>query len=182
MAPTTSEPTMTGSVQPRSLPFTSAQTMASKPPLMRARPGMSRRSDGPWLSSRRKNASGITSSPIGTFTQKIHCQARPSAMAPPTSGPMAIASPATPPHAPSATARRSGRTLADRMVRLSGVISAPPTPWMARARMSSLDVEERAAYADPAVNRTMPMMNMRLRPNRSPSAAPVSSSTAKVSV
>ena len=30
-------------------------------------------------------------------------------MAPPTSGPMAIARPAIPPHAPSATARRSGR-------------------------------------------------------------------------
>jgi hypothetical protein len=39
-----------------------------------------------------------------------------------------------------------------------------------------------AAAADPAVNRASPAVNIRRRPNRSPSAAPVSSSTAKVSV
>ena len=48
--------------------------------------------------------------------------------------------PAMPPQAPSATARRSGGTAADRMVRLSGVTIAPPMPWMARARIrTSLD-------------------------------------------
>ena len=70
-------------------------------------------------------------------------------MAPPTSGPMAMARPAMPPQAPSATARRSGLTAADRMVRLSGVRIAPPTPWMARATMSSVEVEDRAAAAEP---------------------------------
>ena len=59
--------------------------------------------------------------------------------APPTSGPIAIASPATPPQAPRATARRSCGTAADRMVRVSGVMIAPPTPWMARAAMRTLD-------------------------------------------
>ena len=47
-------------------------------------------------------------------------------MAPPTSGPIAMASPAMPPHAPSATARRSGATAADRIVSVSGVTIAPP--------------------------------------------------------
>ena len=48
--------------------------------------------------------------PIGTLSQKIQCHETPSAMAPPTSGPMAMARPAMPPHAPRATARRSGGT------------------------------------------------------------------------
>ena len=103
-------------------------------------------------------------------------------MAPPTSGPMAMARPAMPPHAPRATARRSGGTAADRMVRLSGVMIAPPTPWIARAAMRTPMVELVAAIADPAVKIARPMTNIRRRPNRSPSAAPVRSSTANVRV
>ena len=103
-------------------------------------------------------------------------------MAPPTSGPIAIARPAIPPHAPSATARRSGGTAADRMVRVSGVTIAPPTPWIARARMRISVDGERAARADPPMKVAIPIRNTRLRPNRSPSAAPVMSRTAKVSV
>ena len=62
---------------------------------------------------------------------------------------MAIARPAIPPHAPSATARRSGGIAADRIVSVSGVTIAPPTPWMARARMRlSVDVDS-AARAEP---------------------------------
>ena len=43
-------------------------------------------------------------------------------------------------------------------------------------------VGDNAAAADAAVKITRPATNMRRRPKRSPSAAPVSSSTAKVSV
>ena len=68
------------------------------------------------------------------------------------------------------------------MVRLSGVRIAPPTPWIARAAMSMPTVDDRAAIADPAVKIARPMTNIRLRPNRSPSAAPVRSSTANVRV
>ena len=71
-------------------------------------------------------------------------------MAPPTSGPMAIARPAMPPHAPSATARRSGGTAADRIVSVSGVTIAPPTPWMARARIRISVDGASAASAEPA--------------------------------
>ena len=138
--------------------------------------------DGPWVSVRREYASGIATSPIGTLTQKIHCQARPSAIAPPTSGPIAIARPAMPPHAPSATARRSRGTAADRIVRLSGVRIAPPRPWMARATIRTLTFDDSAAIAEPPVKIARPMMNRRFRPNRSPSAAPVRSRTANVRV
>ena len=47
--------------------------------------------------------------PDGTLSQKIHCQASPSAIAPPTSGPLATASPVTPKKMPSAPAAALGR-------------------------------------------------------------------------
>ena len=124
----------------------------------------------------------VATMPTGTLSRKIQCQLSPWAMAPPTSGPIAIASPAIPPHAPSARARRSGGTAADRIVRLSGVTIAPPMPWTARARIRTSLFGARAAASEPAVNTMRPMTNTRRRPKRSPSAAPVSSSTANVSV
>src|SRR6476619_3837538 len=125
---------------------------------------------------------GRTIRPIGTLSQKIQCQSRPSAMAPPTSGPIAMARPAMPPHAPSATARRSGGIAADRIVSVSGVTIAPPTPWIARARMRlSVDVDS-AARAEPPIKIPIPIRKTRLRPNRSPRAAPVISRTANVRV
>ena len=65
---------------------------------------------------------------------------------------------------------------------MSGVTIAPPTPCTARAAISQPIVGASAAAADPAVKMTIPIRNMRLRPNRSPRAAPIRSSTAKVSV
>ncbi len=65
---------------------------------------------------------------MGTLSQKIHCQEMPSTTAPPTSGPMATASPPMPPQAPSATPRLSAGTAALRMVSVSGVTIAPPRP------------------------------------------------------
>ena len=88
--------------------------------------------------------------PIGTLIQKIHCQERPSAMAPPTSGPMAMARPPMPPQAPSARARRSGDTAAERIVSVSGMMIAPPTPWSAREMISVSVVPAMAASAEPS--------------------------------
>ena len=87
-----------------------------------------------------------------------------------------------PPHAPSATARRSGGIAADRIVSVSGVTIAPPTPWMARARMRISVDGDSAARAEPPMKMPIPIRNTRLRPKRSPSAAPVISRTAKVKV
>ena len=77
--------------------------------------------------------------PIGTLSQKIHCQEIPSTTAPPTSGPKAIARPPIPPQAPSARPRFSAGTAALRSVRVSGITIAPPSPWAARARLSASD-------------------------------------------
>jgi hypothetical protein len=62
------------------------------------------------------------------------------------------------------------------------VTIAAPTPWIARAAISVPVLGASAAPADAAVKIARPMTNIRRRPNRSPSAAPVSSSTAYASV
>ena len=74
--------------------------------------------------------------PTGTLSQKIQCQFTPCAIAPPTTGPMAMARPPIPPQAPKANGRRRAETPADRMVSVSGVTIAPPMPCVARARIS----------------------------------------------
>ena len=142
---------------------------------------MSSALSGPLL-SRSISASGSRTIPTGTFSQKIHCHEMPSTTAPPTSGPIATASPAIPDHAPSASPRFSRATAALRMVRVSGVTIAAPSPCTERAAMSQSADGANAAAADAAVNMPTPMMNMRLRPKRSPSAAPVRTKTANVSV
>ena len=87
-----------------------------------------------------------------------------------------------PPQMPSASPRRSEGTAAERRVSVSGVTMAPPTPWRARATSSAFALVESAAKADAPVKSRSPSTKSRRRPKRSPSAAPVRSSTAKVSV
>ena len=119
---------------------------------------------------------------MGTLSQKIHCQEMPSTTAPPTSGPRATARPPIPPQAPSASPRFSAGTAALRSVSVSGMTIAPPRPWTARAATRASMVGASAAAADAAVKSAIPSTNIRLRPNRSPSAAPVRRNTANVSV
>ncbi len=126
--------------------------------------------------------SGMTARPIGTFSQKIHCQESPWTTAPPTSGPSATPRPETAPQSPSAIPRRSIGTASLRIVSVSGVTIAPPTPCRARAAISQSIDGESAAAADPSVKMPRPARNTRLRPRRSPSAAPSKRSTAKVNV
>ena len=169
-------------VQPASLPRTRPQTTASRPPAERARPGRSSRPFEPCVSCSCLSASGIRTRPKGTFSQKIHCQEMPCTIAPPTSGPSATARPPMPPQAPSARPRRFGGTAAERIVSVSGSTIAPPSPWIARAAISSFADPASAARAEPPVKIASPIANSRRRPKRSPSAAPVRSRTAKVRV
>ena len=81
-------------VQPWALPRTRPQTMPNRPALTRARPGRSSERLGPRVSVRRKKATGSSARPIGTLTQKMNCQEKPSTMAPPMTGPSATARPA----------------------------------------------------------------------------------------
>ena len=119
---------------------------------------------------------------MGTLSQKIHCHESPSTTAPPITGPSATPSPPMPPHAPSASPRFAGGTAAERIVRVRGVTIAPPSPCTARAAISVSTLGASAAAADATVKMPSPITKSRRRPKRSPSAAPVRSSTAKVSV
>ena len=67
-------------------------------------------------------------------------------------------------------------------MRVSGVTIAAPNPCNARAAISASIDGARAARADAPVKMPSPIPNIRLRPKRSPSAAPVISSTAKARV
>ena len=129
-----------------------------------------------------REASGISARPNGTLSQKIHCQAMPSTTAPPTSGPSATPRPLIPPQIPSAAPRLAGGNASLTSVSVNGVTIAAPNPWIARAATSASIEGARAAAALAAVKMPTPTANMRLRPKRSPSAAPVSSSTANASV
>ena len=93
-----------------------------------------------------------------------------------------MARPATAPHAPSASPRFDGATATLSNVSVSGVMIAPPTPCSARAATNSFAVDDNAARADAVVKMASPIMNIFLRPKRSPKVAPGSSKTANVSV
>ena len=120
--------------------------------------------------------------PIGTLSQKIQFQAMPSTTAPPTNGPSATPSPLTPAQMPSAMPRLSAGNASDSSVSVSGMTIAAPRPWTARAAISDSMLGASAASALAAVKIDRPMTNIRLRPKRSPSAAPVISRTANASV
>ena len=88
-----------------------------------------------------------------------------------------------PPHAPRIAPRFSGGVSSARIVSVSGVTIARAQALDARGRRSASPMPvESAAITEATVKIDRPMTNSSLRPKRSPSAAPVSSSTAKVSV
>ena len=122
----------------------------------------------------------MTIRPIGTLSQKIHCQSTPSAIAPPTTGPAMRASPVSATEDAERLRALSGGNAALSSAIASGTTSAAPTPCMARAAISQPIVGASAHAADAATNSPRPAANMRRRPKRSPSAAPVISSTAKL--
>ena len=110
----------------------------------------------PWLSLILVSTSGIATSPMGTLIQKIHCQANPWTTAPPTSGPLATASPVIALKIPIAAPRRSGGKAALSSASPSGTSSAEPAPCAARAAISQPTLGASAHPADAAVNNPSP--------------------------
>jgi hypothetical protein len=134
------------------------------------------------LSSIRPSASAISASATGTLSQKIYGHAIPSTTGPPNNGPSGTPTPETPAKTPSALGRSRGANAAPSSASASGITSAAPAPWTARAAISQPTSGERAHPAEAAASSPTPTQNVRRRPNRSPSTAPVMSSTAKLSV
>jgi hypothetical protein len=81
---------------------------------------------------------------------------------------------------PIAAPRFSGGNAALRSARPSGMTSAAPTPWTARAAISVPTSGASAAAPDAAAKSASPIAYKRRRPKRSPSAAAVISSTPKL--
>jgi hypothetical protein len=167
--------------QPIELPRTSAHTIPSAPTVTSARPGISSAVSCPTLSPICRCERAIAANPMGTLIQKIHGHEIACTAPPPTSGPSTIPRPVIAPKIPSAFARRAGGNAALSSASASGIITAAPAPWTARAAISQPMLCASAAAAEPATNNPMPAMNIRLRPRRSPTAAPVISSTARLS-
>jgi hypothetical protein len=107
---------------------------------------------GPKLSLRRRAASGISASPIGTLSQKIQCQLIPPAIAPPTTDPTATASPVMPPHRPIATPRFSVGKASLIRVNVNGVTTAAPGPRSARAAISAATLDGTAKRTEAPAN------------------------------
>ena len=81
----------------------------------------------------------------------------PSAIAPPTSGPLATAIPVTALNRPIAAPLRSGGNAALSSARPSVSTSAAPAPWTARAAISQPTLGASALAADAPANRPSPI-------------------------
>ncbi len=181
-APAASVTTTCGLPQPRLVTRMSAHTTPSAAPVASTRPSGSSRAGARVVPLSLVTISGTKTMPSGTFSQKIHGHAMPCATAPPTTGPAATASPVTAVKMPMAQARRCGGNPADSSANARGRTRAPPAPCTALAAIRAPALGATAHAAEAAVNNPMPTASIRRRPSRSPSAAPGSSRTAKVSV
>ena len=100
--------------------------------------------------------------------------------APPTSGPPATASPLTAKKIPSAAPRRSGGKAEPTSANASVVTAAAPGTLHRPRRDERPDAGASAQAADASGEHPIPPTNSLRRPKRSPSAAAVISSTAKL--
>src|SRR3954468_725859 len=133
----------------------------------------------PRLSASSRGASSATTTPTGTLTQKIQCHDSALVSSPPAIGPSATPSPEIAAQVPGAAGRPSGGKAVESSVSVSGITTADPMPWATRAPTRTAGEPASPATADAAVKTTTPPLKTRRRPKRSPSAAPVSMSTAK---
>src|ERR671930_2441871 len=96
--------------QPSDVERMSPTTSADKAALNVASPGQSgRRAAGSNDSSTDASVTASAARPIGTLTKKIQRQSRAAMMTPPSTGPIASATPVTPPNTPNATPRSGPR-------------------------------------------------------------------------
>ncbi|BAR54963.1 hypothetical protein ACVIWV_000489 [Bradyrhizobium diazoefficiens] len=178
--PDISAPMTSALAHPTALPRNRLQTSASAASATSDSPGMSNAAAGPKLSRNRASTRAIAIRPIGRLIQNTQRQPRCSVMKPPMAGPMISAHPVMLLKMPSARARSSRPNVPLRIAIASGITSAAPAPCNARAAISAVALPASAQAADATTNRAIPAANMRRRSKRSPSAAPVKSSTAKV--
>lgn len=106
------------------------------------------------------------SSPNGMLSQNTQRQLTSVASQPPTSGPTAAMPPIVEPRIANAMPRSRPWNIALRVESVLGRAMAAPRPWTRREPMSIAGFTEAPANRLAAMNRTSPMVNRRLRPNR----------------
>ena len=111
----------------------------------------------------------IAAIPTGMLIQKTERQSIGCTRMPPTSGPPAMLTPATPPHQPIARARSRGsvKTLVTIDI-ATGFSIAPPTAWIMRKAISQPSPGAIEQSAEPTVKVIRPTWKVRRRPSRSP--------------
>ena len=111
---------------------------------------------GSRLSGAAHLVSTTTATHSGTLIAKIHRHEAVSTSQPPSTGPIAAATPESPAQVPIARARSWGRNDAWMSDSAPGVSSAAPTPWNTRRAMSWVGVWAAAHSADATRNQTTP--------------------------
>ncbi len=170
-AETAKAPMISGADQPRSSPSTTAQMSGRVNTMPRTDPAPSNPRPVPFDSRSASATRAMVTTPMGTLSQKMPGQVKPSTTAPPMMGPAAMPSPLTPPHTPIAMGLTFGVVDAETSARESGTMPAAPRPCSARIAMSMSELVESAAPMDASVKSATPARNTRRRPIRSPSAA-----------
>ena len=100
----------------------------------------------------------------GTLTKKIQRHDSPLVRTPPSTGPIATATPVTAPKAPKATPRSLPRKAPASSARAVANIAAPPMPWKARDHVSTVMSVAAPQAMEPTVNSAVPIAKSRLRP------------------
>ena len=103
-------------------------------------------------------------------------------MKPPSTGPIAPAMAENPAQVPIARPRSCSANEAPMMASEHGINSAAPIPCTARAATSCAALAAKPHHTEAAANIAMPITKVPRRPNRSPSAPPISTSAARHSV
>ncbi len=114
--------------------------------------------------------------------KKIARQLTYSVRKPPTTGPIESARAETPAHVPIALPRSEAGKAWVMIESVAGIISAAPTPWIARLPISIAGSWASPAVAEVIAKITTPARNISRRPKMSPSRPPVAIRTAKVRV
>ena len=123
----------------------------------------------------------IATRQIGRLTKKIQRQDRPLVRMPPSTGPIATATPVVAPNAPKATPRSLPVYVVPRIASEVANIAAPPMPWPARAIARNSMLGARPQSSEPIVKSAVPITKTLRRPKMSASEPAVSSSAARLS-
>lgn len=142
---------------------------------------ISRPASGSELSLTAARATTSVTTISGTLIQKIARQESASTSAPPPAGPITVAIPLHAVQVPIALPRSAPSKVAARIASDPGTSSAPASPCSARPAISTSTLGARAQTTEVTPKPTRPAMNMRRRPNWSPSEPPTNSSETSAS-